>query len=83
MLYIVSKTPSEESVSLLPSASSAKNDISVILVQDGVQHQKLPFPCVFALSEDLLSRKLSSPFPSVTYQDLLRMIFEAETVAVL
>lgn len=83
MLYIVSKTPSEESVFLLPSASVSKNDVSVVLVQDGVKHQKLPFPCVFALSDDLLSGKLSSPFPSVTYQDLLRMIFEAETVAVL
>jgi sulfur transfer complex TusBCD TusB component (DsrH family) len=79
----VSKAPSEEVVSLLPTDSGSKSDVSVILVQDGVKHQKLPFPFVFALSDDLLSRKLSSPFPSVTYQDLLRMIFEAETVAVL
>ena len=82
MLYIVSQAPSEESVSLLPADSGSKNDILVVLVQDGVRHQKLPFPCVFTLSDDLLSRKLSSPFPSVSYQDLLRMIFEAETVAV-
>ena len=82
MLYIVSQAPSEESVSLLPADSGSKNDILVVLVQDGVRHQKLPFPYVFTLSDDLLSRKLSSPFPSVSYQDLLRMIFEAETVAV-
>ena len=82
ILYIVSKAPSEKSVSLLPADSGSKNDISVVLVQDGVRHQKLPFPCVFTLSDDVLSRKLSSPFPSVSYQDLLRMIFEAETVAV-
>lgn len=82
-LYIVSKAPSVESISLLPIDSGSKNDISVVLVQDGVRHQKLPFPYVFTLSDDVLSRKLSSPFPSVSYQDLLRMIFEAETVAVL
>ena len=83
MLYIVSKAPEVESISLLPADSGSKNDVSVVLVQDGVRHQKLPFPHVFTLSDDLLSRKLSSPFPSVSYQDLLRMIFEAETVAVL
>lgn len=83
ILYIVSKAPSEESVFLLPTDSGSKNDVSVILVQDGVRHQRLPFPCVFTLSDDVLSRKLSSPFPSVSYHDLLRMIFEAETVAVL
>jgi sulfur transfer complex TusBCD TusB component (DsrH family) len=82
MLYIVSRAPSEESVSLLPADSISKNDISVVLVQDGVRHKKLPFLYVYTLSDDVLSRKLSSPFPSVSYQDLLRMIFEAETVAV-
>lgn len=72
-----------ESVSLLPTDSDSKNDVSVVLVQDGVRHQKLPFPYIFTLSDDVLSRKLSSPFPSVSYQDLVRMIFEAENVAVL
>ena len=82
-LYIVSKAPGVENFSLLPADSGSKSVVSVVLVQDGVRHQKLPFPHVFTLSDDLLSRKLSSPFPSVSYQDLLRMIFEAETVAVL
>lgn len=79
----MSKAPSLESVSLLPTDSDSKNDVSVVLVQDGVRHQKLPFPYIFTLSDDVLSRKLSSPFPSVSYQDLVRMIFEAENVAVL
>ncbi len=83
MLYIVGKAPSEESVSLLPTDSISKNYVSIVLIQDGVRHQKLPFPYVFTLSDDVVSRKLSSPFPSVSYQDLLRMIFEAETVEVL
>lgn len=83
ILYIVSKAPGKESISLLPADSGFKNDVSVVLVQDGVRHQKFPFPHVFTLSDDIVSLKLSSPFPSVSYQDLLHMIFEAETVAVL
>ena len=79
----MSKAPSAESVSLLPTDSGSKNDVSVVLVQEGVRHQKLPFLFVFTLSDDVLSRKVSSPFPSVSYQDLLRMLFEAETVVVL
>lgn len=82
MLYIVSRAPGEESVFLLPADSEFKSDVSVVLVQDGVKHQKLPFLNVFTLSDDVVSPKLSSPFPSVSYQDLLRMIFEAETVVV-
>ena len=79
----MSKAPSEKSISLLPTDSGSKNDVSIVLIQDGVKYQKLPFTHVFTLSDDVVSRKLSSPYPSVSYPDLLRMIFEAETVAVL
>jgi sulfur transfer complex TusBCD TusB component (DsrH family) len=82
-LFIVSKAPSQESVSLLPSLSGSREDVSVVLVQDGVKHQTLPFSHVFVLSDDVLSRKLTSPFPSVSYQELIGMIFKADTVAVL
>ena len=83
MLYIVSKSPSQDSVSLLSTIPSSQDDISVVLIQNGVKHQKLPFSHVFTLSDDGSSEKPVSSFPSVSYQDLLRMIFEADTVAVL
>jgi sulfur transfer complex TusBCD TusB component (DsrH family) len=82
-LYIVSKGPDRDGASLLPDRSVSEQDVSVVLIQDGAAHQTLPFTHVYILSDDVLSGKLSSPFPSVSYQDLLRMIFEAEKVAVL
>jgi hypothetical protein len=82
-LYIVSKGPDRNGASLLPIHSSSERDVSVVLIHGGVSHQTIPFSRVSVLSDDLLSRKLASPFPSVSYRDLLRMMFEAETVAVL
>lgn len=82
-LYIVSKAPNQEAVSLLPSGLDTQEGISIVLIQDGVKHQKLPFSHVFALLDDVLSRKLTSPFPSVSYQRLIGLIFEADNVAVL
>ena len=82
-LYIVSKEPDRNGTSLLPVDPVSERDALVVLIQDGVTYQTLPFSHVYVLSDDVLSKKLISPFPSVSYQDLLRMIFEAETVAVL
>ena len=82
-LYLVSKGPGQDGASLLPGRSHSEQDVSVVLIQDGVSHCALPFSKVFVLSDDVLSRKLVSPFPSVSYQDLLRMIFDADMVAVL
>ena len=75
--------PNQESVSLLPSQPDFKENVSVVLIQEGVRHQTLPFSHVFALSDDMLLRKLTSPFPSVSYEELVEMIFRADTVAVL
>ena len=83
MLYIVGKSPSQESVSLLSTDISSQNDVSVVLIQDGIKHTSIPFSHVFTLRDDVSSEKSVSSFPSVTYQDLLRMIFEADMVAVL
>lgn len=82
-LYIVNKGPERDGTSLLPDRPVSEEDVSVVLIQDGVAHHTLPFSHVYVLSDDVRSRKLASSFPSVSYQDLLRMIFEAEKVAVL
>ena len=82
-LYIVGTSPERTEFPLFPSYPAFPENISVVLIQDGVRHQKLPFPYVFALSDDVLSRKLTSTFPSVSYQGLIEMIFKADSVAVL
>ncbi len=82
-LYIVSHIPAPEGLSLLPSASRSKESASVVLIQDGVTQQKPLVPRMFVLGDDVKSRKVASPFPAVSYQELLGMIFEADNVAVM
>lgn len=79
----MSKAPGRESVSLLSTDPPSLNSASVVLIHDGVRHRELPFSNVFVISDNVSSGKTVSPFPSVSYQDLLHMIFEADTVAVL
>jgi len=68
---------------VLPSSKSDQEEASFLLIQDGVKQQQGLFDCVFALSEDVAARKVSSSLPAASYRDMLRMIFEADTVAVL
>lgn len=82
-LYIVTKAPGKEGFSLLPSTPASRENSSVVLAQDGVTHQGLSFSRVFALSDDVIPKKSTSPFPFVSYEGLLRMIFEEDNVAVL
>ena len=82
-LYIVSKPPASDGPSLLPAASASRESSSIVLIQDGVGHQKLPASRSFVLSEDVKSRGVTSPFPGISYRELLGMIFEADNVAVL
>lgn len=70
-------------MSLLPSSPPSGQSASVVLVQDGVRHQKLSISPAFVLGEDAKSRQVASPFPPVSYRELLGMIFEADNVAVL
>lgn len=82
-LYILTKAPGQEGPSLLPSLPASSEGVSVVLVQDGVKHRALPFPRVFTLSDDPSVQTDRSPFPSVSYESLLTMIFDADSVAVL
>lgn len=83
ILYIISKPPGQDNVSLLSTVSSSQENTSVVLIHDAVKHREVPFSRVFTLSDNVSSERPVSTFPSVSYQDLLRMIFEADTVAVL
>jgi hypothetical protein len=83
ILYIVGTSPDEERESLLLTDPSSRDDVSVVLIHDGIKRKSIPFSRVFTFIDNVSSEKSVSPFPSVSYQDLLRMIFEADTVAVL
>jgi len=78
ILYLLSKGPDRFSSDLLPPSLS--HDSSIVLIQDAVHLRNLPFSHVYTLSEDVASRRVTSSFPSISYQQLLDMIFEANTV---
>jgi len=82
ILYIVSSPPAPDGLSLLPPASKSQGRASVVLIQGAVTQQQALAPRVFVLGDDAKSRNVISPFPSVSYQDLLGMIFEADNIAV-
>lgn len=79
-LYIVRGAFDQD---ILPSAESAQEEASLLLIQDGVNQPGGTFDRVFALSNDALARSSSSSLPTVSYHGMLRMIFEADTVTVL
>ena len=83
VLYLLTKGPDRFSEALLVPPRSPEQDVSVVLMQDGVTLPKVPASKVYALSEDVASRKIVSSFPTISYRDVLRMIFEADTVVAL
>ena len=82
-LYIVGRGPEESSHNLLPEHLSSGSNVSVILIQDGVAHQSIAARHVYVLSDDAVSRNVNSSFPAVSYEGMLKMIFEADHVIVL
>lgn len=55
----------------------------MILLQDGISHRQVPTSRVYTLSDDAVSKGANSSFPSLSYKDLLQMMFEADGVVVL
>jgi hypothetical protein len=81
LLYLL-KDPSPSAGDLLP-CHATDQDVSVILIQEGVVHNRLPVDRVYVLLEDTISRGIAPAFPTISYQDMLRMMFEADTVVAL
>jgi sulfur transfer complex TusBCD TusB component (DsrH family) len=82
VLYLV-KSPVSLSEALLPVDRSADQQVAVILLQDGVPQQHIPAKQVYVLEDDAASRGIPSNYPTVSYADMLRMIFEADSVIAL
>lgn len=83
VLYILSKGPNQLLQELLQENVPPDMDISVILIQDSVSMSRIPLSHVFVLSEDAVSRHVTPSFPTVSYCDMLCMIFEADRVVAL
>ena len=68
---------------LLPLDQSLDREVSILLLQDGVKLAHVSADRVYALSDDVRARNITSSYPVVSYADMLRMMFEADTVIAL
>ncbi len=83
VLYLVTKDPSQGPQSLLDRGSSPDLVTSAILLQDAVSLSQVPADSVYALADDAASRKITPSVPIVSYEGMLRMIFDADSVVAL
>lgn len=83
VLYILSKGAAPLSDALLPKEASPEKDISILLIQDAVSLMQVPGTRTYALLDDVRARNVRTPFPTISYRDMLRMIFDADAVIAL
>ncbi|HJU04114.1 MAG TPA: hypothetical protein VJ692_03110 [Nitrospiraceae bacterium] len=69
--------------SMLSEPRHADLDVSVILIQEGVTLKQVHADHVYVLSEDAMNRGITPAFPTVSYRDMVRMMFEADSVIAL
>lgn len=80
ILYIISKELDQDLSQLISSSASSRYSISAIFIQKGVVLKTAwPFPC-FLLQDDSQINDQSALCPKIQYSDMLRMIFEVDTV---
>lgn len=79
-LYIISKPPDVEMKELLSFPVPADHLISAILIQQGIGFNSTESIPLFALENDIFSNQLKDSYSKIQYSDMLRMIFEADTV---
>lgn len=77
VLYLVSHTA--DPLDLLPVAQSGGIDPSVVLIEDAVTRQDIPASNVKALI-DADTPRGSVKYPTITTSDLVRLIFESDSV---
>ena len=79
LLYLL-KSAAADSETLLPPRPDPEQEVTVILIQDGVARRHVPAGRVYALSDDVAARGIAPAFPTISYPDLVRMLFEADSV---
>ena len=82
-LYIVSRGPNGPLELLLAGPLPADTHVSVLLIHNAVARRDISAHDVRVLSDDAALHHVTSPFPSVSYEEMLRMIFQADNVVVI
>jgi sulfur transfer complex TusBCD TusB component (DsrH family) len=83
VLYLLTKNPPQDVQNLLAQNSSPDLVTSAILLHDTVSFHRIPTGHVYALAEDAASRNVVPSVPTVSYQEMLHMIFDADSVVTL
>lgn len=83
VLYILRKGPSELPDVLVPNAALPDEDVSVLLIEEAVALGRVHGNRVYALLDDATVRNVRPVFPTISYRDMLRMIFDADAVVAL
>ena len=83
VLYILRKGASELPDRLLPKGASPDEEVSVLLIHEAVTLPQAPGNRTYALLDDVTSRNLKPSFPTISYGEMLRLIFDADTVIAL
>ena len=82
LLYLItSQTP--PSPELIPPHHPPEDEVSVILTQNEMVHRQIPAERIYILQDQARSSDARPALPTVSYQDLVRMIFEADSVVAL
>ena len=82
ILYILGHTGGEASLPFLPKEAPGET-VSVILVQDAVSLAAVPGDHVYALANDTASSGVPPAYRIISYEDMVRMIFEVDRVVAL
>ena len=80
LLVLLTKNSDGDYSEFLPLLESSDAVMIVVLIQEGVYLTKSPSSKTYVLEDDLISRNGQSPFPKITYQDLITMIFEVDAI---
>ena len=80
ILYIISKHVDQDLECLISSSVSPKHSISAILIQEGVTlRPSWTFP-YFVLEDNKQIKNEADLCSKIQYSDMVRMVFEADTV---
>jgi len=79
-LFIISKCPQGDFRFFIPDQLA---ETAVILIQDAVQFKQFSSEFVYVLKEDVIHRKIDSPFSTISYSEMLNMILHSENVVVI
>lgn len=83
VLYLITKNERDTMGGVIPLASSENLTTSAVLLQEAVSFSNVQVNHVYALTENTASQKITPSVPTVSYRDLLHMIFDADLVVAL